>query len=176
MVYFLSYLTLGMVLVTLKSPFRSLVDHEVEDLKMHSWMRYRDIDEVKVILYRILLSFILVAIYPLILYRKLEDLYCNFMYGPDNYYKRIVSQPEWLTDEISKKEAEVTHSFRMNGHNVPFGYNNDQWLNLLEVMKEGDRLYAFRSPEETWQSFAGKEGVALVRKGAIVADAVNPLD
>lgn len=175
MVYFLSYLTVGMILVTLKSPIRRLVDLEVEDLKMNSFIRCRDIDAAKVLLYRVLLSFIIVAIYPLILYRKLEDLYYNFMYGPESCNEQITAESEWLGEEISLEEAEEYSRAGIKGQNVPFGYNNDRWLFLLETMEKGDRLCTFRSPEESWRSFSGVEGIALVRNGAVVADVVKLL-
>lgn len=176
MVYFLSYLTVGMILVTLKSPIRRLVDLEVEDLKMHSLISCRDIDAARVVLYRILLSFIIVAIYPVILYRKLEDLYYNFMYGPEPCYEHIAAKVEWLKEEITIEEAEDYSRVGIEGQSLPFGYNNDRWLYLLDIREEGDCLYTFRSPEENWRSFAGIEGVALVRNGSIVTDVVKLLE
>ena len=61
---------------------------------------------------------------------------------------------------------------KIDGYNVPFGYNNIQWRNVVKMMEDGDRLYEFRSPDETWKCFDGKEGVALVRSGKIIADIV----
>ncbi len=75
MVYFLGYLSLGMILVVLKCPVRKLVDWEVADLKMHSLIKDEDIHNAKLFLFRLILSFIIVAIYPIILFRKSVDFY-----------------------------------------------------------------------------------------------------
>ncbi len=65
---------------------------------------------------------------------------------------------------------------RVDGQITPFGHNSGQWEIILRLMQEGDRLYEFRSPEDTWDNYSGKEGIALVRNGAIIADLVKLLD
>lgn len=40
-------------------------------------------------------------------------------------------------------------------------------------MRKGDDLYEFRTPEESWDNLAGREGIALVRKGKIVAEIIT---
>ncbi len=67
---------------------------------------------------------------------------------------------------------EKANVVKIDNRNVLFGYSNSQWLYMLGIMTDGDRLFEFRSPVESWKSFAGIEGIALVRNGEIVADLV----
>ena len=172
MIYFLGYLTLGMVLVVLKSPIRKMVDWEVADLKMHCLIKDEDIHNAKLFFYRLILSFIIIVIYPVILFRKVVALYKEILHNRDLYCEPPESEPGWLRGEISIEDAEAEHMVTMDGHDVPFGYNNDQWRTILKIIEDGDKLYEFRSPEKSWRKFAGTEGVALVRNGEIVADIV----
>ena len=172
MVYFLGYLSLGMILVVLKSPVRKLVDWEVADLKMHSLIKDEDIHNAKLFLYRLILSFIIVAIYPIILFRKVTEFYNNIVRNRDFYCEPIESKVAWLCDEVTIENAEATNMVKIDGRNVPFGYSKSQWLYMLGVMGEGDKFYEFRSPAESWKCFSGIEGIALVRNGEIVADLV----
>lgn len=176
MVYFLGYLSLGMFLVVLKSPIRQLVDWEVADLKMHCLIKDEDLHNAKFFLFRLILSFILVAIYPVILFRRLGEFYKSITRNRDCYIEPIESQLTWLCDEVTVENAEATNMVKIDGRKVPFGYSNSQWLYMLRIMEDGDRLFEFRSPEETWKCFAGLEGVALVRNGEIVADLVMLLN
>jgi hypothetical protein len=50
----------------------------------------------------------------------------------------------------------------------PFGALNDRWEALKARMQPGDELWTFQSSAESWRDLAGRAGVALVRKGAIV--------
>jgi hypothetical protein len=170
MEYIIGYLSLGMALVVLKSPFRKLVDWEVADLKMHCLVKDEDFHAAKLFCYRLILSFIIVAIYPVILFRRLVDYVKN--QNAAIYLEPIESERAWLRAEISREEAEAANMVHVDGRNIPFGYNNGQWRNIVKIMEEGDRLYEFRSPEESWKTFAGLEGIALVRNEEIVADLV----
>jgi hypothetical protein len=79
--------------------------------------------------------------------------------------------PEWLTRRLTVEEAEEAHAVsdeRLGPDPVPFGFLNGRWRALLEGREEGDELWEFRSPPETWEALAGREGIALVRGGEIV--------
>ena len=170
MVYFLSYLSLGMFIVILKSPIRKLVDLEVADLEMHCLIEDDEVSANKLILLRLILSVIIVAIYPVILCRKFSYHYEQYKIAAALNSQQIESKPEWLGNEISKENAEAANVLTIDGSSIPFGHNNQQWLTILTIMEQGDRLYEFRSPRESWENYAGVEGVALVRNGRIVAD------
>lgn len=171
MLYFLSYLSVGMFLVVLKSPVRKLVDWEVADLKMHCLIKDEDFHNAKLFLLRLILSFIIMALYPIILFRKSAEFY-NTLRESEFYCEPIESELAWLRDEVSVENAEAANVVKIDGRNVPFGYSNSQWLYMLGVMEAGDRLVEFRSLPESWKCFAGVEGIALVRNGVIVADLV----
>lgn len=172
MLYFIGYLSLGLVLVILKSPIRKLVDWEVADLKMHCLIKDEDIDNAKLFFFRLILSFILVVIYPVILFRKVVNVYSEILHNRNVYYEPPESETAWLCGEISRENAEAINMVKIDGRDVPFGYNNYQWCSIQKMMKQGDRLYEFRSPKKSWENYAGKEGIALVRDGEIVADIV----
>lgn len=172
MEYLLSYVLLGMFLVVVKSPIRQLVDWEVADLKMHCLIKNENITAVKSVILRLILSIIVVAFYPVILFRKLSYHYQKYQLDIVLRDQQIEVDPAWLGDEISIEEATAVNMVWVDGHNVAFGNNNSQWRIILRLMRKEDRLYQFRSPDDTWDNFAGKEGVALVRNGEIVADLV----
>ncbi len=48
-----------------------------------------------------------------------------------------------------------------------------EYLSQGKQMQKKDELYEFRSPEESWNSFTGREGIALVRDGKIIADVIT---
>ena len=50
---------------------------------------------------------------------------------------------------------------------------DEQWLQFRDKMKNGDELWHFRTPQETWTEFfprCGMEGYALVRGDTVVAE------
>jgi hypothetical protein len=50
---------------------------------------------------------------------------------------------------------------------------NDRWRAFLAQMQEGDELWTFCTPPETWEHNAGLGGIALVRDGKWVAKIVT---
>ena len=42
------------------------------------------------------------------------------------------------------------------------------WLRLVKKAVAGDRFYRFCSPEEDWDFFCGREGIALYRDGQVI--------
>jgi hypothetical protein len=77
---------------------------------------------------------------------------------------------EWLTRRITAQEAEQAHlvtSERLGPDPVPFGFQNAEWQALLAERQEGDEIWEFRSPPDTWKHLFGRAGVALVRDGRI---------
>lgn len=50
---------------------------------------------------------------------------------------------------------------------------DEQWLQFKDKMKDGDELWYFRTPQETWTEFiprCGMEGYALIRGDKVVAE------
>jgi len=49
----------------------------------------------------------------------------------------------------------------------------EEWEDFVRKMGDADELWRFRSPPETWQELAGREGFAIVRAGRPVAHYVT---
>jgi hypothetical protein len=73
--------------------------------------------------------------------------------------------PQWLRRRAGVKELEDEHDVK----GVPFGFCNGEWKALLSQMQSGDEAWTFSSPQEDWERMMGSEGIALVRRGQIVA-------
>ncbi len=86
---------------------------------------------------------------------------------------------EWLESRITVEEAEATHLVeheRLGPAPVPFGFQNDCWREMVSMMTEGDELWEFCSPPESWEHLAGRAGIALVRDGEIVESIVTMMN
>jgi hypothetical protein len=86
---------------------------------------------------------------------------------------------EWLSKRITVAEAEAANLVRddpLGAEPVAFGFMNDRWCALLAQMQDGDELWEFCSPSESWQRLAGTAGVALVRNGEVVDSIVTLLN
>jgi hypothetical protein len=82
---------------------------------------------------------------------------------------------EWLISKIEVEEAEAKYLIsneRLGPKPVPFGFNNRGWKALLDIMQPDDELWEFCSPPKTWKALRGRSGIALVRKGEIIAGLV----
>ncbi len=78
---------------------------------------------------------------------------------------------DWLLQKLTVQEAEAKHAVQhpqLGPDPVPFGFMNSQWQSMLAKMLEGDELWEFSSPPETWENMMGRAGIALIRDGRIV--------
>lgn len=77
----------------------------------------------------------------------------------------------WLTRRIA--QGDVAEAFRV-GDDVP-GLDRLPFAvrNLLDQMRDGDELWLFCSPPESWAALAGRSGVAVVREGRIISSALT---
>ena len=66
---------------------------------------------------------------------------------------------------VTPSEAERANV--VNG--VTFGHIHDDWERLKAKLAEGDELWYFRTPDETWRAVpnCGLEGYAIVRQGTL---------
>jgi hypothetical protein len=78
---------------------------------------------------------------------------------------------EWLTTKTTVAELEAKHMHK----GKPFGYQNAKWEALKAKIVNGDELWEFSSPPESWRSLAGRAGVALVRDGEVIDSIVTIL-
>jgi len=87
-------------------------------------------------------------------------------------------EKDWLLKQVTIDEAEAEHmvlSDRLGPDPVPFGFQNARWKELLVHMEDGDELWTFCSSIESWNSLAGREGLALLRKGQVIDTIVTAL-
>ena len=194
MEYFVCYLLIGLLLVIFKNPIRELVDKEIRMIHIQCVVSGDEVPTTKLILFRIIVSAVLILIYPIMLYVELKDkanrqkVIMWFTRLINRKRKRTTirkkkpcnkptAHSSWLQETvISARDAEAKHMVSIDGTEVPFGYIQNKWRTLLEKMQEGDNLYEFRSSDESWKFLAGREGIALVRDGKIVADIVTSMN
>ena len=70
----------------------------------------------------------------------------------------------WLDVRVTVQELEAeTSRLRPQG---------DRWENFKKQIMDEDELWTFCSPPESWQSHAGREGIAIVRGGCVAAHLV----
>ena len=60
---------------------------------------------------------------------------------------------------LSVAEAEgenMVSNPRLGDKPVPFGFNNNQWRELLAEMQDGDELWTFRTSNESWENASNR--------------------
>lgn len=78
----------------------------------------------------------------------------------------------WLLDPVDIDEIEAEWLDKP----APYGVPSDEWAGLKAQMQPGDKIHAFSSPPESWESLAGRAGYALVRGGKAVAGIVTMMN
>ncbi len=82
--------------------------------------------------------------------------------GADSTTPRGVVPESWLSERISVEQAAAL-----------FGRANalkQKWEALKAQMVQGDELWRYSSPPETWRALIGRSGIALVRNGVPFAE------
>jgi hypothetical protein len=72
---------------------------------------------------------------------------------------------QWLSERVTIDRAEKENA--MGGR--PFGHLHRKWNQLKTGIKNGDELWEFVSPPESWAHQKGRQGYAIVRSGQIVS-------
>jgi len=162
------YLTLGLLLVFSKTPIKKYIDREINTIDIRLVMNNQTaLTKKQLLIYKILLSLTFITIYPLIIFDYIKTKRESNINQNDN--KNIIyteSKIQWMKNTISILAAENKYKFG----------NSSRWKVLLDEMQDGDELYEFCSPPESWKYLAGREGVALVRDGVVVADIVTSMN
>jgi hypothetical protein len=70
-------------------------------------------------------------------------------------------------------ETEPAHTVQNERPSSPVW--NDRWRAFLAQMQEGDELWTFCTPPETWEHMVGLGGIVLVRHGKMVSKIVTLL-
>ena len=86
---------------------------------------------------------------------------------------------EWLTKQITIDQAEIDFLIqddRICPEPVPFGFYNHRWNMLISELQDGDELWLFSSPKETWQNLCGRGGICIVRNGEVIKSMVTVMN
>ena len=86
---------------------------------------------------------------------------------------------EWLKKRISIEEAEqknLVEDERLGPDPVPFGFQIERWSALKGQIQEGDELWEFSSPKETWVNLCGRAGICIVRNGKVLDSIVTMMN
>lgn len=78
---------------------------------------------------------------------------------------------EWLVKKVSVTEAESVHLCkidRLGPDPIPFGFQNKEWNRFICKMKDGDELWEFNSPPQSWPNMWGRAGYSIVKNGEII--------
>jgi hypothetical protein len=89
----------------------------------------------------------------------------------DNLDKEPGMYRDWLQCKLTIEEAEAKNMVfdsRLGRKRVLFSFENAEWKALIGQMLDGDELWEFVSPENTWQNLCGRAGIALVRDGEVI--------
>jgi hypothetical protein len=111
---------------------------------------------------------------------------CMFLAGTASAYAEdgpAVIPKEWLQKPISVAEAEAANPGitddrieRFPDAAKPFGFMNGEWEAMKAQMRPGDALWTFSSSSDSWQHYAGRSGIALVRNGTPIKTLVGRMN
>lgn len=85
----------------------------------------------------------------------------------------------WLFKKVTVEQVEtdfLEKDDRISPEPVPFGYYFHQWCDLKKELQDGDELWLFSSPKETWLNMCGRAGICIVRSGNIVYSLTTTLN
>lgn len=174
MLYFSIYLCVGVFFVLLKTPIRKLVDDEISQIKLMAVLHGDEAPPtLKLILFRIVLSIVLIFIYPIMLLSFFSKKYKMKKDSKVTPEVEFISDPSTLKEKLTIDEAEAENIVDIDGVRIAFGHSNKEWLSLCRKVQKNDELYYFKTPQESWDNLAGKAGISLVRKGKIVAEIIT---
>ena len=82
----------------------------------------------------------------------------------DEYLIKSWRQEKLTLDNINN------HYSKMYGHDESFKIRDDNsWKSFEEKIKDGDELWFFTSPPQTWEKLMGWEGYAIFRNDKLIA-------
>ena len=90
--------------------------------------------------------------------------------------------PEWLTGRATLEEFAAGVGVKLQADGAPAilflggGKSQRDLVALTLRILDGDELWAYSSPSESWTKLIGRAGYALVRDGRIIANAVTAMN
>jgi hypothetical protein len=175
MIYLLAYILIGLIMVMINCPVRKIIDDEIGEMKMQNTLEPNSISFKKMTAFRLIISLVFCLIYPLVLIYHLKEKMLRKKDVQKSFAPFHESEIAWLRNKITIQDAEAKNMVKIGDQFIPFGNINFQWKSILDRLQEGDELYEFESPSESWKNLAGRKGIALVRDGEIVIDLVTEM-
>ena len=86
---------------------------------------------------------------------------------------------KWLTSKTTVRRCERKHLVedeRLGPTPVPFGFQQQEWIDFKRQIQKGDELWEFCSPSKTWEHFSGRAGICIVRNGRIIDSMVTMMN
>jgi hypothetical protein len=81
---------------------------------------------------------------------------------------------EWLRERLLASELAALYEGGRSA--FEYGYSERDtvgWTSIESQFTPGDEVWKYCSPMESWQSYKGEMGIAIVRQGAVVASVVT---
>lgn len=79
---------------------------------------------------------------------------------------------DWLVRNVSVADVEAG----FEGGDRPCEEWLKEWSRLKAAMQEGDELWEYSSPPDSWEHLCGRAGYAVVRGGEIVDDILTMMN
>jgi hypothetical protein len=89
---------------------------------------------------------------------------------PHQWLRKVGTRAEFERARLESTAAAFNLPFEKVAQkfaNRPFGEMNDAWLRFVQQLGEGDELWFFSSPDDTFVRKCGCLGYAIVRDGII---------
>jgi hypothetical protein len=85
-----------------------------------------------------------------------------------------IDGPLTIAEIESKNKVEIEKDGKKIS--LPFGYINDQWLEIKSKMKKGDRIFEFSTGPDSWANLAGRAGVIVLRKNKLIGTIITTMN
>jgi hypothetical protein len=84
------------------------------------------------------------------------------LYGSNVSYQGPIS--------VKEIEKEYILTIEKDGKKLtlPFGFLNDEWIEIKSKIKKGDKIFKFTTDPESWANLAGREGIIVLRGKIVV--------
>lgn len=96
---------------------------------------------------------------------KIQQLYGNDV---------SIDGPFTIAEIESKNKVEIEKDRKKTI--IPFGYVNDQWLEIKSKMKKGDKIFEFSTGPDSWANLAGRAGIVVLRKNELVGTLITTMN
>jgi len=86
---------------------------------------------------------------------------------------------EWLKEKMTKEEfvakQQQIYESLADRPQVQKSFKEHFWDPFMEHYQDGDEIWFFSSPDETWHSLCGRAGNAILRNGKCIYSQITEL-